>query len=99
MVNILAEDMPWVYGYYPQSYTLYPSWYRATKPNAMARNTLKYVKIDGKKRKLLQTQWNKPLIWPFALILAIFVALIIPLALYYRNWENKKIDRLKDINV
>lgn len=72
MVDILREDAPWVWGFIPKSYGLYHQWLTNSKPHSMARNTLKYLKVDPNIRDKFRMQYNKVVLWPM-----LFIALII----------------------
>lgn len=90
MLEILREDAPWIWGYHPQSFSLSHTWNRITKPNAMARNTLKYAKIDVEQRAQLRTQWNQPLLWPLGCVLALSIFICIPAWIGFRHKEKQK---------
>ena len=87
MVAIARRDAPWVWGYYPKQFTLYHAWYHNAKPNLMANNGLKYLRIDPVLRARLRRQWNEPIVWPLGLLGAGLVALVLPAALAYRRKE------------
>jgi hypothetical protein len=53
----------------------------------MARNNLKYLRIDPHKRAEMRAQWNRPVLWPLVLILAGLIASGIPAVLSYRRRE------------
>ncbi len=75
MVRIAQEDAPWVWGVHPKSLSLVHSWYHNVVANAMANNTLKYKRVDTKKRLEKQHEWNQPVLWPFGLLVGIAVGL------------------------
>jgi oligopeptide transport system substrate-binding protein len=64
MLEILRHDSPWLWGYHPKDYVLHHSWLYNSKPNKMATNNLKYLRIDAAQRDQLRQQWNQPLLWP-----------------------------------
>lgn len=64
MLEILRRDSPWLWGYHPKDYVLHHSWLHNSKPNKMANNNLKYLRIDAEQRDELRKQWNQPLLWP-----------------------------------
>jgi oligopeptide transport system substrate-binding protein len=64
MLEILRRDSPWLWGYHPKDYVLHHSWLHNSKPNKMANNSLKYLRIDAGQRDELRRQWNQPLLWP-----------------------------------
>ena len=64
MLEILRRDSPWMWGEHPKDYVLHHSWLYNSKPNKMANNNLKYLRIDAVQRDKLRRQWNQPLLWP-----------------------------------
>jgi ABC-type transport system substrate-binding protein len=89
MVEIARRDAPWIWGTHPKDYSLRHSWVSNDKPNNMARNSLKYLKLDIDRRAALRAEWNRPLLWPVALILLLLVASAIPAVLGYRKRERR----------
>lgn len=85
MQDILRHDAPWVFGVHPKSFSLRHEWYRNFKPNLMANNGLKYLRIDGTLRATRRLQWNQPVCWPLGLAFAGLVALVTPAWLLYRR--------------
>ncbi|MCK5355624.1 MAG: ABC transporter substrate-binding protein [Methyloprofundus sp.] len=78
MQEILRYDAPWVFGVHPKSVSLYHSWYHNLKPNLMANNKLKYLRIDPQQRKALRLQWNRPILWPIILAVLLLILLALP---------------------
>ncbi len=68
MVEILQHDAPWMWGYHPKDYVLHHSWLYNSKPNKMATNNLKYLRVDAAKRDSMRKKWNQPVLWPFAVL-------------------------------
>lgn len=95
MIQILRQDTPWIWGFHPQSYSLYHAWYRVTKPNSMAHNTLKYVKIDPQLRAQQRVLWNTPVVWPLIIAVLLLLSVTIPAWLAYRQHEASAAKRLK----
>jgi ABC-type transport system substrate-binding protein len=87
MVEIARADAPWIWGVHPKKYSLRHSWIANDKPNTMARNSLKYLKIDPQKRAEMRAAWNRPVLWPLALIVLVLIASAIPAVLSYRRRE------------
>lgn len=88
MQEILRRDSPWVFGLHPKSYGLGHSWYLNRKPNPMANNNIKYLRIDGELREKLRKQWNQPIVWPVSLLIAITVAgLLAAMRIYHRRQQ------------
>ena len=67
MLEILRRDSPWLWGHHPKDYVLHHSWLHNSKPNKMANNNLKYLRIDALQRDVLRKQWNQPKLWPLLL--------------------------------
>jgi oligopeptide transport system substrate-binding protein len=68
MLEILRRDSPWLWGYHPKDYVLHHGWVYNSKPNKLATNKLKYLRIDAALREQLRRQWNGPVLWPLALL-------------------------------
>jgi ABC-type transport system substrate-binding protein len=60
MVSLVRHDVPWAAGFHPKQFSLYHAWYKNVKPNLMANNTLKYVKLDPTLRAASRRAWNRP---------------------------------------
>jgi len=78
MTRTIQEDAPWVWGYYPVSFGLYHAWVGNVKPNSMANNEMKYIKIDTAARNAYRDVWNRPNFWPIVAIVAVVAAVVIP---------------------
>ncbi len=68
MQEILNRDAPWQWGYHPKDFVLRHSWVYNSKPNKMANNSIKYLRIDAAKRDVMRKQWNRPQWWPILLM-------------------------------
>ncbi len=87
MVEILREDAPWSFGYHPKAYGLLHDWMGNAKPNHMARNDLKYRKIDAALRERQRAEWNRPVIWPLAVALLVLAVSALPAIVSWRRRE------------
>jgi ABC-type oligopeptide transport system substrate-binding subunit len=87
MVEIARRDAPWIWGTHPKDYSLRHSWLANDKPNNMARNNVKYLKVDAQRRAALRREWNRPVLWPAGLILLVLVLSAIPAIVSYRRRE------------
>lgn len=85
MVEIARRDGPWLWGFHPIGYTLTHSWYANAKPNLMARNTLKYVRVDPVLRAERRSQWNAPVWQPMAWFAALLAAGLLAAIRVYRR--------------
>lgn len=91
MIEIVQQDAPWAWGFYPKSLALYHRWYHNVWANPLANNTLKYKRIDPELRNQLQQQWNPPTLWPMLLMFVIAIGLIWPLSVAYRKRQQATI--------
>lgn len=87
MVRTGREDAPWIWGFHPKDYALSHAWVSVGKPNKMARNTLKYVRVDPMLRERKREDWNRPALWPLAAILAVLILGSAPAYMSYRRRE------------
>jgi ABC-type transport system substrate-binding protein len=87
MVDIARRDAPWIGGYHPVTYGLSHAWVMNGKPNNMARNYLKYLRLDVEKRAALRREWNQPVLWPAVLILGLLIVSAVPALRSYRRRE------------
>lgn len=85
MLEIVRRDAPWIFAYYPKSFGLSHAWVGNTKPNLMANNTLKYLKVVPALRVAYQQRWNRPVWWPVWALGGVLIAAIVPAALVYRR--------------
>jgi len=88
MVNIARKDGPWLWGFHPKSFSLQHGWYKNTKLNLMANNTLKYKRIDSTTRAEKRSAWNKPVTWPLYTALLLFIVVVLPGVISYRRKEH-----------
>ncbi len=94
MLAIIRADSPWVWGFYPQAYSLAQVWNGALKPNEVASNTYKYYTIDAQTRATLRKQWNRPILWPLLLAVLGMLLLCLPMAVVYWR-KNKQVHHLR----
>ena len=87
MVAIVQRDAPWIGGYYPKDYSLFHAWLSNVKPNNMVRNNLKYYRLDPARRAAARQAWNRPVLWPLALMVVVLAAIIVPAVVGYRRRE------------
>ncbi|MEK7772706.1 MAG: peptide ABC transporter substrate-binding protein, partial [Deltaproteobacteria bacterium] len=78
MLSIAQRDAPWVWGYHPVAFTLLHEWVENVKSNAMANNTMKYLKIDAKLREKEREEWNRPDLRPIEAVVIVLILGSIP---------------------
>jgi len=93
LLKILRQDAPWIWGMHPIDFSLSHQWNRATKPHAMANNTLKYERLNPALRSKLRKKWNKPITWPLWVLLGFIVVILIPLIVSY--WQRERRPNVK----
>ena len=91
MVELVRKDAPWLWGFHPVAFSLHHQWYKNAKPNLMARNTLKYKRIDPVLRNEKRQQWNRPLLWPVIVTALALILLLLPALIAYRRRERASI--------
>ncbi|HUQ75970.1 MAG TPA: ABC transporter substrate-binding protein [Burkholderiales bacterium] len=87
MVEIVRHDAPWIFGFHPKQYSLAHGWLKNEKPNDMAGNTMKYLRLDLARREEARREWNNPIAWPLALIALVLIVSAIPAVVAYRRRE------------
>lgn len=88
MNAILQNDAPWIFGFYPKSYTLRHAWLPNRKPSGVGNNTIKYQHIDVGLRERLRAEWNAPVRWPLAALALVLLAVLVPAVVAYRRREH-----------
>ncbi len=89
MTEIYRLDAPWIGGFHPKNFALYHGWVANIKPNEMAENTLKYLRVDPHRRALLRKEWNQPVIWPLLLMVSLVCLTVLPAIISYRRRERR----------
>ncbi len=64
MLDLARADAPWLWGFHQVEFSLNHAWLHNAKPNAMANNTLKYLRLEPRPRHQRRAQWNQPVTWP-----------------------------------
>ncbi|RJQ47363.1 MAG: peptide ABC transporter substrate-binding protein [Gammaproteobacteria bacterium] len=87
MMDIARRDAPLLWGLHRKKFGLYHAWYKNAKPNEMANNELKYVRIDAELRSRKRAEWNQPVLTPLFIIGALLLAGLLPAVLRYLRKE------------
>jgi len=88
MVEVARQDSPWLWGLNPKAFSLQHGWYQNSKPNVMANNALKYIRLDPELRAQKRLDWNKPIVWPLFAMLVLLIVILLPAVLSYRRKEH-----------
>lgn len=89
MVQVVQNDAPWVWGVNPKDFVLSHQWVRPTKPNSMANNTAKYIKVYPHLRKHLRHLWNHPVWWPLWFIGLLMIVILVPVTVSYHRRQRR----------
>lgn len=76
MIRIVQQDAPWSFGYFPTSAAALHHWVKNAKPTQMIRNNVQYIRIDAQERMAQIRAWNRPVVWPLAILLIAVCALV-----------------------
>lgn len=85
MMAIARHDAPWVWGYHPKQFNLYHAWNKNVKTSLMGSNTFKYRRINIALRDQLQSEWNRPIVWPLGLMAITLLVVLLPAFMLYRR--------------
>ncbi|MBK1693759.1 peptide ABC transporter substrate-binding protein [Chromatium weissei] len=89
LIEIVRADAPWVWGFFPKSFSLHHQWMHNLHPNQMANNTLKYRRIDFTLRQQLRHLWNRPIRWPLGIAAGLLILLVLPAWWLMRQRERR----------
>lgn len=78
LMDIIQHDAPAIWDLHPVSFELFHKWYKNNKPHDMSSNLIKFKRIDPELRTQSQKAWNKPILWPVYLALALFLLATVP---------------------
>lgn len=96
ILQIVQQDSPWIWGFYPVQYTLSHAWNAKRPLHALSNNTLKYEKLDYQLRAQKLEEWNTPQLWPLWLLLIVIVGIVVLLiGLYWLRLQRPNVKRLK----
>jgi ABC-type transport system substrate-binding protein len=76
MTQIVQNDAPLSFGYFPYSSGAAQSWVHNYKPAVLIRDHGKYLRLDIDERVRKLAQWNRPVWWPMILLGAVLLALV-----------------------
>ena len=86
MLAITERERPWIELFHVEDYILTHAWLLNSKPMGLSYPAYKYKDVDPAQRERLRAEWNAPVRWPLALVLAGLIALAVPAwRTYYRE--------------
>ena len=68
--DIVREDAPWAWGYWPFTGQAFQHWVYNGKPSIVIRDPVRYYRLDPARRVQLQDEWNRPVWWPLLVLAA-----------------------------
>jgi oligopeptide transport system substrate-binding protein len=89
MIDIARRDAPWIWGMHPKDLVLEHAWVYNAKPSHMANNTIKYLRIDPVLRARSREAWNRPVVWPLAVVVIVLAAGAVPAVISHRRREQR----------
>ena len=75
LTQIVQQDAPWSFGYFPYASGAAQSWVHNYKPAVLIRDQGRYLRLDVPERMRKLAEWNRPVWWPMVLGLAFVAAL------------------------
>lgn len=78
MRDRLAVDCPWIPLFHPERYALFHGWLRNVKPMGLSVPQAKYYDLDPVARAAARGAWNRPVLWPGAVLVALLGLLVAP---------------------
>ncbi|WP_310734580.1 ABC transporter substrate-binding protein [Azohydromonas caseinilytica] len=87
MVDIVRQDAPWAWGYFPYAASAFQPWVHNGKPSLLVRDMAKYYRLDTELRAQRWAEWNRPQWWPLLLLPVALLALLWRLRAHWRARE------------
>jgi ABC-type transport system substrate-binding protein len=85
MRDLVQRERPWIELFHPEDYELHHGWLSGVKPAALSLPAVKYYDLDPEARRRMRTEWNQPIRWPAAVVLAVLALCAAPAA--RRAWR------------
>jgi hypothetical protein len=78
MQTLLERERPWIELFHIESYALVQGWMRNVKPLGMSFSTFKFEDVDVALRRARRAEWNRPVLWPLAVLAALMIVVVVP---------------------
>ncbi|HYN62586.1 MAG TPA: ABC transporter substrate-binding protein [Rubrivivax sp.] len=82
MTQIVQQDAPWSFGFFPYASGAAQSWVHNYKPAVLIRDHGKYLRLDVAERVSKLAKWNRPVWWP------VILGGLAVLALIWGGWRS-----------
>jgi ABC-type transport system substrate-binding protein len=76
MSEIVQQDAPWSFGYFPYSSAAVQGWLHNARPTVLIRDPGRYMRMDTAVRAAKVAEWNRPVWWPLVLVVLALAALV-----------------------
>jgi len=76
--EVYEKECPWITMTHSEEFLLYHDWMKWAKPHPITGGYAKYYDVDAEKRRAQQKAWNKPILWPLAVVVALLILFTIP---------------------
>jgi ABC-type transport system substrate-binding protein len=93
MRAIAVEDCPMVFMEHGEDLALNYNWLQNAKIHAIANDVTKYRRVDGPARAGAQTKWNRPIVWPLLVFIALLFVGSIPAANTVKQRRTRRLRR------
>jgi ABC-type transport system substrate-binding protein len=87
MLDIVRQDAPWSWGFFPYAASAFQPWVHNGKPGAIGRDMAKYYRVDPALRAQKWAEWNQPVYWPLAIGALALLALLWRIRRSFRERE------------
>ncbi|MEK8032807.1 ABC transporter substrate-binding protein [Ideonella sp. DXS29W] len=74
MMELLRRDAPLSFGFYPYASAAVQKWVTNSKPAILVRDHGRYLRLNSTERTASLAEWNRPVWWPLALLVAVIAA-------------------------
>lgn len=95
MRQIAVEDCPWIPIYHEETRTLAYDWLTNVKAHPIANDFAQYRGVDFVRRAERQRAWNRPIMWPLAVLATLAALAALPAAGVVRRRINRRV-RVQD---
>ncbi|HMO47881.1 MAG TPA: ABC transporter substrate-binding protein [Rubrivivax sp.] len=75
LMQIVQQDAPWSFGYFPYASGAAQSWVHNYQPAVLIRDQGRYLRLDVAERVRKLAEWNRPVWWPLGLLVGLLAVL------------------------
>lgn len=78
MLELLEHERPWIELFHDEAFILRHEWLMNAKPMGLSYPVFKYRDIDPVLRAQQRVAWNRPVLWPLFVLIALLVVATVP---------------------